>query len=165
MIHEIHITGDESIHEAAKHFQFKTITINLLAPTGNVIKTEHMTAIQMHFSSIKKCFDFVRDVVDKFTRIGVDVKRVKIEIPPVEQMILFARYVELHTTTPIDVAPKSVNLSNLKILYTKREYDPKQYKSFIEYWNEFDKNAELELVILDSNPGEDYKWFEAYNDY
>jgi hypothetical protein len=164
MIHEIHITGDPSIHAAAKKLSIKTISLYLLNPSGARIKTEDMTSTQLHFSSIKECCDFVRKSVDSFTRMGVDVKRVKIEVPPQENLIMFARYVEMHTPNAIMGAPKSVNLSNLKILYTKREYDPNQYKSFIKYWQDFDKDAELELVLLDSNPNEDDIWFNMYKE-
>lgn len=157
-IFEIHVTGDESIHEIAKLRSHKTIVIDLLRPDGSVMRTEHMTSIAAKFLTVIGCHLFVSDLVCYLEANGVNIFRVKIESPYYEEYKPIGLYMESHFEAEDFVFPTSKNKNKTTLLATDRQYKQDQYDAFRKQY----KGKEVELCLYDTNIVEDADWFDLY---
>jgi hypothetical protein len=158
--HEIHITGDEKIHEIAPHLGLRTIEIELLRPDGSILRTEHMTSDVRKFECFEQALDFVGSMRFGLIVNGVKVIRTKIECPPNEKQIDTAYYCESHfPVRDLSVeCPISRRKNTNKLLGTARTFNKDLYRAFIETY----KDKEIELCLHDSHVDEDKDWMELW---
>lgn len=95
-VFEVHITGDEKIHEVSRRLGLKTISIDLLRPDRTVLRVEHMTSQIFKFENYEKCHAHVQNVVDQLLAADVDIERVKIECPDYKHYREQSLYMESH---------------------------------------------------------------------
>lgn len=159
-VFEIHITGDESILEKANSLNLKTISINLLKPNKEVLRTEHMTSIIAKFENKDVCLGYVKDIANELANMGVKIIRVKVETPYYEHYVKDSLYMESHFVDDSMKLPTSQNVKKTKLLATDRTYDQNNYKKFKNLYTK--DGYELELCIFDSYVEEDVDWFNLY---
>lgn len=153
-IFEIHITGDESILENGKKLSLKTISVDLLDPNKNVIRTEHMTSQVLKFENFKDCKSSVENMVLKLKQLNTKIIRVKIESCYYEHYVDISKYIESHFITENCQYPISRNVRKTEILGTDREYNKSNYDKFVQKWNK----EIVELCLYDSFIEEDSDW-------
>lgn len=156
---EIHITGENSqINEEFHLLGIKNITIDLLTPKGDVIRTEYMSSFIHKCDSYEECYNYVMNIVNN---LKSKVIRVKIESPYYPEYVDKSIYMESHFPVVVDLGkyPSSRNVRSGKIMGTDRTYDKISYDEFKNKW----KDQELELCLLDTFPTEDDDWFKTYN--
>jgi hypothetical protein len=99
---EIHITGiGPEINRALNLFGLKNIIIDLLAPGGETLITEYMSSIRKKFEGFTECKVWVDELCSLLVNEGVEIQRVKIEVPFNEKYIFHSIYIESHFE-PID---------------------------------------------------------------
>lgn len=161
-VFEVHITGDESIHEVAKRHDYKTIAVDLLRPDKSVIRTEHMTSLIFKYPfenmSFERCKALVYDIVRKFEDAGVKIIRVKIECPFYDHYRKQSLYMESHFITEETTHPLSRNRRKTTLLGTDRTYNRNEY---VRFKNKYE-GKEVELCLHDTFPDEDKDWFDCY---
>jgi hypothetical protein len=157
-VFEIHITGDQSIHEAASPLLLKTIQVELLRPDGSLIRTEHMTSHAVRFGDIHGCLHFTKTAVACLKKSGVEIVRVKIESPYYSHYVDNSLYVESHFDPKGWNLPVSRNPRKGTLMATDRVYDHSKYKEFVEKYS----GETIELCLLDTNCQEDSDWFDSY---
>jgi hypothetical protein len=158
-IFEIHITGDETIHQIFKN-AIKTIAVQLLRPDGTVLRTEHMTSHLVHAPSYESCKELVDGLVADLVATGVRIVRTKIECPYYEEYLNHSCYIESHFVESDGVFrfPTSRNARKTELLATDREYDRSKFGAFRERY----KDAVVELCLFDDFVDEDKDWFDLY---
>lgn len=159
---EIHITGNEAIHEAAKKIGLRTITIDLLTPEGNILRTEHMTSEVRDFASFTHALCATGTWKFGLIAHGAKVFRTKVEAPPLETFFEQAIYVESHFPSNLFLFPTSRSHHKMKNLATAREYDHKKYRNFVAEHSK--AGHEVEVVLHDSWQEEDEDWFRLWDD-
>lgn len=157
-VFEVHITGDESIHKAAKELNQKTIAIDLLRPDKSVLRAEHMTSLILKHESYKKCKAHVDEIVKQYESRRVPIIRVKIECPYYLHYRADSLYIESHFVSDEMFFPTSRNQRKAALLATDRQYGLERYQAFLEQ----NKSHELELCLYDSFVSEDLDWFQLY---
>lgn len=161
-VFEVHITGDESIHEVAKRDDYKTIAIDLLRPDKTVIRTEHMTSLIFKYpyqtGAYPQCKHLVDQITRKFKEAGVKIIRVKIECPFYDHYVDDSLYMESHFITEEVDLPVSRNQRKTTLLATDRTYTQRDYWQFKEKY----EGKEVELCLHDTFPDEDKDWFDCY---
>lgn len=158
---EVHITGNQSILQAAKSFRLKTIAIELLKPNYSFLRTEYMTSHVYHqFKCFEDCYKHVEEVVEQL-RDFTDILRVKIECPYYEHYVDQSCYIESHFVAFDATYPMSRNKSKTIILATDRSYNKEEYDRFT---NPDDRRkAEIvELCLYDNHIEEDLDWMSLY---
>lgn len=157
---EIHITGDQNIHQIAPSLGLRTIEIELLRPDGTVLRTEHMTSDVRKFESFEFALDFVGNMKFGLLANGCQVVRTKIECPPYNEYLPSAYYAESHfPVRDLSVeCPISRNKRNGKLLGTTRTFNKSLYRTFLETY----KDKEIELCLHDSNVDEDKDWMDLW---
>lgn len=155
---EIHITGDERIIEAAKKYELKAISVELLRPDGSVLRTEHMTSQVMKFPDYEACIQVVLNMRDELAR-WCAIYRVKVECPVYDHYIERSLYLESHFDTKEFAFPISRNVRKETLMGTDRTYNHAEYPSFREQW----KGKTLELALYDSHLQEDWDWLGLWN--
>jgi hypothetical protein len=162
-VFEIHITGkDDKILKFLEERNLKGISVGLLEPNGEMMRTEHMSSIQMKFQNYWKCYDWVDSMKWLMRDKEIDILRIKIECPAFyEHYIDESLYVESHwRLEKIEGSdPISINLKSNKLLATRRTYNQDEYPIFIKE----EKGKEVELCLYDSFVEEDFDWFTLYN--
>lgn len=159
-VFEVHITGDESIHEVGKKNGYKTIAIELLRPDGSVIRVEHMTSMVVKFENYAKCKSYVDNVVAFLKEAGVKLWRVKIESPYYEHYRDQSLYMESHFESAEFKFPTSRNMKKTEVyLATDREWNPAEFDRFRERY----VGCDVELALYDTMPTEDADWLGLYN--
>lgn len=159
---EIHMTGDENIHEMAKKYGHKTIAVELLDPNMSVMRTEHMTSIRKKYDSYIQCVNEVGEWVDYYEPI-----RTKIECPPIDIFVKQAIYIESHYVYDPNICrgtqlfPISRNAKSGKMLETDREYNKDRWLEFYLAYSKFPE-TEIELCLYDNNIEEDKDWMQLY---
>jgi hypothetical protein len=156
-VFEVHITGDERIHEAAKKYGLKTIAVELLRPDGTVLRTEHMTSQVMRFPSYDECIQKVLDIRDELAR-WCAIWRVKVECPVYDHYLDRSLYLESHFETKNNLFPISRNKNKVTWMGTDRTYDHTEYETFQTRWH----GEILELALYDSNIQEDWDWLDLW---
>ena len=157
MIFEIHITGDESIHEKAKSLGVKTIEILNLTPDGGVFSIHHMTSERRKFETFEECKKWTLQVKEELGGI-----RAKIECPPLPDYMDDAEYIECHFKNDQFVFPTSVNAKRPEdYLATKRENRKYNFTVFARFFN--NECFEVELCLYDDNQELDRDWMELWN--
>ncbi len=152
---EIHITGEESILKELDTLGIKNITIELLTPTEEVMRTEYMSSFIHYANDYDECICYVNALL---LNLKSRIIRVKVESPPYDEYLGQAMYAESHFE-PIDTLyPISRNVRSGKLMATAREYVPKNFKDFITKWS----GCEVEICLFDSYVEEDYDWFMQY---
>jgi hypothetical protein len=157
-IFEVHITADNTIHEVAKKFEVKTISVDLLAPDGSLLRTEHMTSVVLKHKSYLDCLKHVVELVNNMEIFCVVVERIKIECPPYEHYIKDSLYMESHFDADGWDYPVSRNQKKTVTLATDREYNQERYAEFRQKHT----GRDLELCLFDSNHQEDLDWLQLY---
>lgn len=158
---EIHITGkEEKILEVLTKLELKSITIELLAPQGQIIRREYMSSIQKSFFNYKRCIEWVNDLVIELIKNRCSIQRVKIESPYRINYAKKAIYIESHFYPFNQQFPISRNFSSQKLLATDREYDKNNFYKFKEKYKK--QKAEVELCLFDTFINEDKDWFDLY---
>ncbi len=157
-VFEIHITGDESIHEVAATLCLKTIRVELLRPDGTILRTEHMTSHVARFGDWWACEKHVKLIVGCMRQSGVEVYRVKVETPFYPHYESMSKYVESHFVATDWSCPVSRNAKKTTLLGTMREWKHEKFASF----RDDQKGRDLELCIYDDNPGQDADWMDCY---
>lgn len=163
-VFEVHITGNDLIHEVAAKRDEKTIAVDLLRPDKTVIRTEHMTSLIFKLpqtNSYEKCKEIVDEIVKDYTQSGVEIFRVKIESPFYDYYINKSIYVESHFETDDTRYPISRNQKKTTFLATDREYNMNKYEEFVERH----VGNDLELCLYDTFPTEDLDWLGLFNGY
>lgn len=155
---EVHITADESIHEAAKQFCYKTIRVDLLRPDRSVLRTEHMTSTVIRMSNFNECRFHVQQVLRHLLSMDVKVVRAKIESPWYEHYAKQSLYVESHFESDEFKLATSKNQRKEVFLATDREYG----RPFFPDFREQHADHEVELCLYDTNADEDADWFKLY---
>ena len=155
-VFEIHITGDASILEAAK--PIKTISVQLLTPKGEIIRTEYMTSLVMKAENYEACKIKVDEIAASLAASGVQISRVKIECPFYKHYADRAIYIESHFVTQDFKFPVSRNARKDSLLATDRTYIRAEFESFKERY----KGVEVELCLYDTWVDEDLDWFKLY---
>jgi len=159
---EVHITGDESIIEAAKSLNIRTIVIDLVKPDRSFFRTEHMTSHVCRFDSYDECKEWVDDVVAKLMTAGVNIVRVKIECPYYPSYIDKSIYFEVHYDAVGNAYPMSKNQGKDSFLCTAREYDKDKYDDLSWRHSGVSRDCTMELCLYDTNIEEDKDWFDLY---
>lgn len=159
-VFEVHITGDEKIHEAAKELGLKTIAIDLLRPDNTVLRTEHMTSHVYRCRDYMDCLRQVTLASHQLGDAGVKVRRVKIESPYYDHYRHQSLYMESHFEVTSFFCPTSKNQKKDTLLGTDRVSDKGLYDEFREHY----KDKEVELCLYDSDPAEDKDWFDCYKE-
>jgi hypothetical protein len=152
-VFEIHVTGDESIHE---NTDLKTIAVDLLRPDGSVLRTEHMTSHVGKFPSYIDCKLFVDKLARDLESKGTKIVRVKIETPYYEHYVSKSLYLESHFEDKNFEFPTSRNQRKSTLLATERAYEYDNYEELRA------SRDEVELCLYDSWVNEDKDWFDAY---
>ncbi len=155
-VFEIHITGDEKIHEVAKELGLKTIQVQLLRPDKSLIRTEHMTSIVKKFDYFEKAYQWTINTVIKLAE-QCKIYRVKIESPPYPHYYYIALYAEVHFKNDSFNTPTSKNPTKDYYLGTERVPIGKINELKAKYPNE-----DLEICLMDNNIYEDVDWFNSY---
>ncbi len=166
-VFEIHITGDEKILDAAQDLGLRTITLDLVKPDWSYYRTEYMTSQAHHAPNYEECKKYVDGIVDKLKESGVDIKRVKIECPYLQQYKDRSIYFEVHYKARDSRYPLSRNKGKDYHLCTDREYDRVKYDSL---WQRHSgifgftppDGFIMELCLHDTNVNEDKDWFDLY---
>lgn len=158
-VFEIHITGDEGIHKAAKEFGIKTITVNLLTPNRELLRVEHMTSHLLKLKSISECMEYVKVMKQFIESRNVALFRTKIESPCYSHYVNSSCYIECHFKSEDFILPTSQNAKKTDFLATDREYDKKKYSQFVLKNKNIDQ---IELCLFDSYVEEDKDWFDLY---
>ncbi len=156
MIFEIHITGEESILKEFNDLGIKNITIELLTPDRQVLRTEYMCSLVKHFDSYEQCKDFVDDLE---VSLKSRIIRVKIECPYYPEYVERSVYIESHFSKHLGKHALSRNKMSGKIIGTSRMYEKEQYNWFRMLFKE---DAEVELCLYDDYIREDFDWFKLY---
>lgn len=156
---EIHLTGDERIHDLAKTKSLKTIVVDLLRPDFSVLRSEHMTSFVIEKSQYEEVLQYVKELEWYFRDAGLI--RSKIESPFEHQYVEQSLYIESHFVTETAEFPISRNRKKSTFLATDREYDQKKYNNFRKIYN----SKGLELCLYDSNVSEDADWFCLFKNY
>lgn len=151
-VFEVHITGDERIHEVAG---VKTIAIQLLRPDFNIHRIEHMTSQVVKCENYQACLEQTLAFAAKIP----NVVRVKIECPYYPHYVAQSLYMESHADDPpwIDY-PISRNANSYKLMATDRVYDQAVYDVFRLKW----AKHTIELCLYDTNVEEDKDWFSFW---
>lgn len=152
---EIHITGDERIVQAANQRDIKNITIHLLKPNKEVLRTEFMTSFIVKKENYQECKEYVVELARELSQHS-DIIRVKIESPIYDEYVKDSLYIESHFEAKDDRFPMSRNIRKETILATDRAYD--NYDEFIKN----NKGRDLELCLYDTFVQEDADWFSLY---
>jgi hypothetical protein len=160
---EVHITGDSSILKHACSLGIKTIEVDLLRPNLSKMRTEYMTSYIFSRELYSTALESVFNTTLSLTKLGVDVERVKIECPYINEYIKQSLYLESHwdiNGIPTDKTfPLSKNRNkHNRYLATDRTYDSSKYEDFKEKY----KMVVTELCLFDSNLVEDFDWFKEY---
>lgn len=158
-VFEIHITGDESILQAAPQLGLKTISIDLLKPDFSVLRAEHMTSCIQHHFDYDSCLKSVLNSVELLKSQGVKVQRVKIECPFYEHYKDQACYIESHFNTEQNYYPISRNRKKSTLLGTVRTYDKDEFDPFFSEW----KHVTVELCLYDDFVEEDSDWLGLWS--
>lgn len=158
-IFEVHITGNEAIHEASSKIGIKTISVNLLTREATVLRTEHMTSQIFHESNLHECVKNVFKLCSFLENSGVSIFRIKIESPFYKHYENQSLYMESHFESNDFKYPTSRNARKTTLLATDRTYDRSKYSAF----QTFHSNSDIELCLLDSDINEDADWFDLYN--
>jgi hypothetical protein len=161
---EIHMTGNESIHEMAKKFSHKTIGVELVKPDLSPYRIEHMTSIRKQYHNYYDCHKEVMEWKDYYQPI-----RTKIECQPDPNLIKQSIYIESHFDydpvkqhhIPSLCFPLSKNIKKKTYLGTDRVYKQEEYLEFYLRWIQH-KPIEIELCLYDNNVNEDKDWFDLY---
>jgi len=159
---EIHMTGDENIHEMAKKFSHKTIEVDLLDPNMDIMRTEHMTSIRKQYNGYEACLKETLEWAEYYEPI-----RTKIECPPIWIFAEQAIYIECHAPYDPDknkglrLTPISRNAKSRKMLDTDRSYDKTKWLEFYLLYSQY-KHVEIELCLYDNNMYEDKDWMDLY---
>lgn len=156
---EIHITGDHAILDAGTKLGVKTISIDLLAPGGRYYRTEYMTSEVRKFDSFKTCKAWVDGLVEQLKKANVAIFRVKVESPFYPHYEDESYYIESHFLAEDDKLPVSRNRRKTDRLATDRVYDKRKYANFRKKY----EGVDVELCLYDTNPLEDFDWFNLYN--
>ena len=157
---EIHITGDDTIHETAKQFGHKTIQVALLRPDQSLIRIEHMTSMRVHYRSYQECLSYVGFYQNDYRGFT----RFKIECPAFYTHYLSSGqyrplYVESHFPAEDLNSPISRNVRSGKLLGTNREYNPEKFEEFLKNQPE---GSEKEICLFDTNIGQDQDWLDYW---
>ncbi len=155
---EIHITGDESIIKHLDELYIKNISVELLKPNGDVLRTEHMSSFVEKHETQWTCLERVQVLVKELTERGVNIIRTKVETPYDENLAPYSIYMESHFKTTDNKYPMSRNVKSGKIMGTDRTYKQFEYNEFRNKW----ENEEVELCIYDSFSDEDKDWLTLY---
>lgn len=158
LTYEIHITGDQSIIENAQKLGWKTIEIDLLRPDGSILRREYMTSEVRKYNRRLNVYIDILFLKFCLKYMGTKIYRSKIETTPYPYLFPSAKYVEAHFEVDNNEYPISRNAKKTKILATDREYNPDNFKSFLEKH----KGRELELCIYDTNVNEDKDWLDLW---
>lgn len=164
-IFEVHITGDENIIEAARQLNLKTIEIDLVKPDKSYFRTEYMTSQVCRHENYHDCKEYVDGAVIELIKMGIDVKRVKIECPYYPEYKDRSLYFEIHYETDGNLYPLSKNKRKNTYLCTAREYDKNKYDDLIKKHYNKDKTPPewtMELCLYDTDILEDVDWFNLY---
>ncbi len=160
-VFEVHITGDEKIHEISRRLGLKTISIDLLRPDRTVLRVEHMTSQIFKFENYEKCHAHVQNVVDQLLAADVDIERVKIECPDYKHYREQSLYMESHFEIDEPKGyPTSKNQKKDTLLATDRTSFKELYDGFAEEY----KDKEVELCLWDTNEYQDIDWFSSYEE-
>ncbi len=159
-VFEVHITGNESIHDVARSFNHKTIAIDLLKPDGEVLREEHMTSLLLKAENYATVKAEVDQIVENYALNGVSIIRVKIESPYYEHYVNQSLYMESHFVSNDFKFATSRNQKKTTLLATDRCWHINQYVNFMKNNSEH----ELELCLFDNNPYEDGDWLHSYED-
>lgn len=160
-IFEVHITGGESILDAAKSLNVKTISVNLLRPDGSHLRTEHMTSQVYRFPSYQDCKQHVDSLVEQLRTAGVGISRVKIESPCYEHYMEISLYCESHFPATDWSYPVSRNARKTDRLATDRQHKKDAEPGYYEF-RALHAGRDLELCLYDDNPQENLDWLQLY---
>ncbi|MEO6303838.1 MAG: hypothetical protein ABIP51_11770 [Bacteroidia bacterium] len=156
---EIHITGSSpEIINNLRRREIKTIIIDLLKPSGEIVATEYMSSIVKEFFNIDECKKWVQGLVNSLLFDKIDITRIKIESPFYPHYVSQSLYIESHFITSSYDYPISRNVASNKLIATDREYDISKFNSFKDKYI----NEEVELCLFDNNINGDKKWFDLY---
>lgn len=155
-IFEIHITGEQSILEELDNLNIKNITIELLKPNDEVLRTEYMSSFIHHAVDYDECFCYVNALL---MNLKSKIIRVKIESPAYPEYLGQALYVESHFIPTDKKYPISKNVRSQKLMATAREYNKTKFTDFINKWKDI---ADVEICLFDDFVREDFDWFELY---
>jgi hypothetical protein len=159
---EVHITGDNSIHDIGQILCQKTIGIDLLRADKSVLREEHMTSLIYKYeqpNSYDICLRLVGQLAAIYVKNGVYVQRIKIECPYYQHYVDQSLYMESHFESDDFELPTSRNQRKTTFLATDRTYDKSEYQEFAEKY----KGKELELCLYDTFVKEDKDWFDEYS--
>lgn len=162
-VFEVHITGNDRIHDVAKRHNLKTITIDLLKPDRSYLRTEHMTSLIFKYGdnhSYQECYRNVVSLVHNFLSADVPIYRTKIECPFYEHYADQSLYMESHFEAENNNFPMSRNQRKETILATDRTYNQFEYNTFRRRHST--EGKELELCLFDNFSDEDKDWFDLY---
>ncbi len=153
---EIHITGDDKIHEAAGEWGLKTIQVELFRPDGTSLRIEHMTSIVKKFDFYEAALRWTINAVGRLKE-NCEITRVKIESPPYPHYLFLAKYAEVHFKDNSFKYPTSKQPSKNYYLATER-VNMKFYDWLRSKW----PNEQLEICLFDDNMAEDMDWLELW---
>jgi hypothetical protein len=157
--YEIHITGEEKINEYLTKEGIKNIEVELLTPSGEVIRTEYMSSFVENFNFLEDCYERVLNLTNAIKKEGIDIIRIKIETPFYQEYVSKALYIESHFKPFDKQYPISRNKRSGKLMGTDRVYDKSKFADFMLKW----ANNDVELCICDSYLEEDFDWFKQYS--
>jgi hypothetical protein len=149
-IFEVHIAGDERIHNLG----LKTITVELLKPDFTLLRIEHMTSQVIKCSGYQECLAKTLELAATLP----GVVRTKIECPTYEHYVEQSLYMESHFETKTNTYPISRNQKKTELMGTERVYDHALYLPFRQKW----LGQVVELCLYDTNTDEDKDWFSLW---
>lgn len=159
---EIHITTKtDLIHRTSP---VNTITIDLLKPNLEILRTEHMTNHSVKMSLLDICY-YVMGIEYYLRFTKNKIERVKLETAPFVDLFYKSLYIEAHFK-PTDeeikqgIYPLSRNCNNNKMLAIARELDKNKFGDFIKQWEK--RTEEIELCLFDSKAEQDDDWLNLY---
>jgi len=155
-VFEVHITGDKDILNV--DLKIKTISVELLSPYKEVIRTEYMTSIVMKCVNVEEAKNRVGNLVLSLHASGITIVRVKIECPFYKHYVDQSLYMESHFVSDEFKLPTSRNVKKSTFLATDRTYNKSDYEEFAEKY----KEAEVELCVYDTDVEEDKDWMKIY---
>lgn len=158
---EVHITGNATIHKAAKLLNIKTIQIENLNPQLASLGIEHMTSHVIKAKNFKEAKKETDEITNLLLHCGIT--RIKIESPYYQKYADAALYLESHFPAQFYAGqlmlnfPLSANKISEKKIQTIREYRRERFGTFHYYCTV--ENIETEMCLYDTNVRQDDLWF------